>query len=249
MPKVIRKPPSQQTKAEKLINLKAARAARKKKGTPFKRTRRKQRKPTRKKQIVYVQRKKPRTIRTMTKRRRNNPNNTGDVNPQFLSGHTAESAATTWTSVQYMLPVSRTSVTGGRANVIEILKVYMDLPSIEVTGAAQELRGTIVYMYTGTAFTAMPLFSNSKIFAMCEEIGYQAFTAAGSFTNNRFRPYVTDLTDGAGNGILIATDAFNVGLVGLTDNTAASNVYWKILYRFKSVGLAEYVGIVQSQQT
>lgn len=64
-----------------------------------------------------------------------------------------------------------------------------------------------------------------------------------------------DLTDGAGHGVLVATDN-----VFLTLQTALSSIIGTsvggitgvaecaILYRFKEVGLAEYIGIVQSQQ-
>lgn len=62
-----------------------------------------------------------------------------------------------------------------------------------------------------------------------------------------------DLTDGAGHGVLIATDnvwltAFLNGAVPDIGTTAALNVYADLLYRFKKVTLQEYVGIVQSQQ-
>lgn len=63
------------------------------------------------------------------------------------------------------------------------------------------------------------------------------------------------MTDGAGHGVLVATDN-----IYLTLQTALSSVIGSsvggiqgfgeaaILYRFKEVGLAEYIGIVQSQQ-
>lgn len=64
---------------------------------------------------------------------------------------------------------------------------------------------------------------------------------------------IHDLTDGAGHGVLIATDSiwltgFINGAVPDIGTTAAVNVYAEILYRFKKVSLQEYIGIVQSQQ-
>lgn len=64
---------------------------------------------------------------------------------------------------------------------------------------------------------------------------------------------IHDLTDGAGHGVLIATDniwltAFINGAVPDIGTTAALNVFCEILYRFKKVTLQEYIGIVQSQQ-
>lgn len=66
---------------------------------------------------------------------------------------------------------------------------------------------------------------------------------------------VHDVTDGAGHGILVATDNifvacnFTVASVfSTTADTASGAASCNILYRFKEVALAEYIGIVQSQQ-
>lgn len=70
-------------------------------------------------------------------------------------------------------------------------------------------------------------------------------------------PIVHDLTDGAGHGMLIATDSMyirsslagaNGGLAGSGNVTYTADILCEILYRFKEVGITEYVGIVQSQQ-
>lgn len=64
---------------------------------------------------------------------------------------------------------------------------------------------------------------------------------------------IHDLTDGAGHGLLVATD--NIWLtcqVGATAPglaiTVSGLVVLDIFYRFKKVTLQEYIGIVQSQQ-
>jgi hypothetical protein len=57
---------------------------------------------------------------------------------------------------------------------------------------------------------------------------------------------VLDLTDGAGHGLLIATD--NIFMTVYSTNTGVANeVGCKILYRWKNVSVEEYIGIVQSQ--
>lgn len=62
-----------------------------------------------------------------------------------------------------------------------------------------------------------------------------------------FEPIEYDLTDGAGHGILVATD--NVfGQIVAAGTSVANTVRVKLMYRMKNVSLAEYVGIVQSQQ-
>jgi len=60
-------------------------------------------------------------------------------------------------------------------------------------------------------------------------------------------PVEIDLTDGAGHGVLVATDKMFLSVV--SEGTGDTNdVTCKILYRYKTVGITEYVGIVQSQQ-
>ena len=62
------------------------------------------------------------------------------------------------------------------------------------------------------------------------------------------------MTDGAGHGVLIATDNVYFSLLYNAIPTDGIAVQFTIgggcdlLYRFKEVGLKEYIGIVQSQQ-
>lgn len=64
-----------------------------------------------------------------------------------------------------------------------------------------------------------------------------------------------DLTDGAGHGLLVATDNIflsvqttNIAFVGESADSIVGFVAADLIYRFKEVALAEYIGIVQSQQ-
>lgn len=65
---------------------------------------------------------------------------------------------------------------------------------------------------------------------------------------------IHDLTDGAGHGLLVATDniwlshALTVNCPGIAFQTGSGQVTCEIIYRMKKITLAEYVGIVQSQQ-
>lgn len=59
-------------------------------------------------------------------------------------------------------------------------------------------------------------------------------------------PVEVNLTDEAGHGVLVATD--KIYLTVHSENTGDTNdVGVKMLYRYKTVGISEYVGIVQSQ--
>lgn len=55
------------------------------------------------------------------------------------------------------------------------------------------------------------------------------------------------MTDGAGHGVLVATDKIYMLTASLAA-TGAQEAIVKILYRLVDVGLEEYIGIVQSQQ-
>jgi len=60
-------------------------------------------------------------------------------------------------------------------------------------------------------------------------------------------PFHIDLTDGAGNGFLVATDRMFI-YGGGAGNAVAGRYTAKILYRLVEVGITEYVGIVGGQQ-
>jgi len=67
---------------------------------------------------------------------------------------------------------------------------------------------------------------------------------------------IHDLTDGAGHGILIATDNVYLSFDVLISSPSGVSVsvlvgsylQCDLIYRFKNVSLQEYIGIVQSQQ-
>ena len=65
--------------------------------------------------------------------------------------------------------------------------------------------------------------------------------------DNRIGPIEFDITDGAGHGFLVATDQIYMQ-VFTNGATATATVRVKMLYRWKNVSLAEYIGIVQGQQ-
>jgi hypothetical protein len=91
-------------------------------------------------------------------------------------------------------------------------------------------------------------FGNPRLFAWGETSFRNAFTAAGSVSQNQSDiVQVMDLTDGAGHGILIATDSIFIA-VSEVGYTGPNTIGVKIMYRLVEVGLQEYIGLVQSQQ-
>lgn len=176
---------------------------------------------------------------------------TRDVNPQYLNGRVTLSAANTATQVTLGTPIVRVGPqTNGKAIIMEVLKIFVHMPELDLDAAAATGRQLSVGFTTfdagGTA--ALPTLDNPRCFALFVHSVRNAFTAGGTgVLDLQNDPLVWDATDGAGHGILIATD--NIFVTGLTSGmTAAVAFPFKILYRFKEVSLVEYIGIVQSQQ-
>lgn len=178
---------------------------------------------------------------------------TRDVNPQYMSGSITLSAANTTTEVTVGTPIVRVGSgvgNNGKSVIMEVLKVYFEFPAIDADAAAATNRNNSIAITTTTngATPVMPTFDNPRIVAYAQKQLRNAFTAAGTgVLEQSIDPVEADVTDGAGHGILVATD--NVFVVATTLGQAGASVFrWKILYRFKEVSLVEYIGIVQSQQ-
>lgn len=183
----------------------------------------------------------------MKRRKTNLGGGTGDINPQFIHGKVVQSGVDTCTSVAFILPVARFGSTANKSVVIEVLKVFAELTLFPTETAAQ-LRATMSwYMSTKFHGTTDVLADEADVFAWNMETYSGAFTAAGSYAQHDDKVSCMDLTDGNGHGVLIATDSFSVQLQSALTGTT-NQLRFKILYRFKAVPLAEYIGIVQSQQ-
>ena len=174
---------------------------------------------------------------------------TGDVNPQLLSDSITQSAADTTTTQQVVLPIQRIAANApSTAIVMEVLKIWVqnaafgDVGNVAETSKSQNL----VFSTRNTGTTNQSL-ADPAVFAVIRTTQQGAWTAAGSYAYQEFNIQTVDLTDGAGHGILIATDSIFVQAVSAATGNA-NMMQWKILYRWKRVSLAEYIGIVQSQQ-
>lgn len=177
---------------------------------------------------------------------------TKDVNPQFLSGSLTLSAANTATELTLGTPIVRVGqgANSSRSVIMEILKLWVEMPNVDQDAAGATGRAMQFSMSTTSSGGTPSIFSlaNPRCLASIEDNFRNAFTAAGTgllFFNSN--PREVDFTDGAGHGVLVATD--NIFLQANTSNQAGAATFnFKILYRFKEVSLVEYIGIVQSQQ-
>jgi hypothetical protein len=164
---------------------------------------------------------------------------TRDVKPQLLSFVASQSGADATTTTTVALPVLRNFTTGGgRAQIVEVLKVYFDFDGVPEVDSA-----LAVVLSTKSGGTTAFAISDPAVFAYYQlRVG---LTTSGVV--QLIFPYVMDLTDGAGNGFLVGTDSI-FAQVFSSSTTLTNAARIKVLYRVYGAGLTEYVGIVQGQQ-
>ena len=171
-----------------------------------------------------------------------------DVNPQFMnSALLTQSGADTTTSLEIPLPVSRVP-SATQSTIIEILKIWLSPTLLPAIASVTEVVDTLtVSISTVTGGTTAFAFNDSRV--LCQLLNSQrgAFTAAGTYSRLGEGITMIDLTDGNGNGVLVASDSLFLQIVS-TGTGVANSVSMKLLYRFKTVGFMEFVGIAQSQQ-
>lgn len=173
----------------------------------------------------------------------------GDVKPQQLVGALTQLSVDTHAVLTIPLPVSKLVGTKQSATIIEILKVlfYYATPADSVYElwawlATTQLVATGAVGQTLSA-TVLNRFGDAHIIA-CFAIE-QKITTSGGITERM--PIEVDLTDGAGNGVLVATDSLTFECN--TDNVGVVSPFaFRALYRTYDAGILEYVGIIQSQQ-
>ncbi len=163
-----------------------------------------------------------------------------DVKPQLLAFPVTQSAADTATTATQPLPVLRnfSSGNGSRAQILEILKVFMLFP------LPAEVDSVVTCALTTKSFgTTAVSHSDPSVIAITRR-STQITTSGGWSTD---QTAIFDLSDGNGNGLLVATDNI-YGQVVSASTGAANAVVIRVLYRIYAADVTEYVGIVQGQQ-
>lgn len=172
---------------------------------------------------------------------------TGDVNPQWMSFNAVQSSADTTTTTSQAIPVQRLP-TGGRAQVLELLRARVGITSYTAIASATETIDKRQLFLSTTSFgTTTTNLGDPRVFMGWQDSFHGAFTAAGTYGSVHNDVFEVDLSDGSGHGILIATDNI-FAQVASTGIGAVVTANIKLLYRWKNVGLQEYIGLVQSQQ-
>jgi len=200
----------------------------------------------------------PKTSSTLT-------GGTGDVNPQWYrlaipsQPQVSASAGTVVVgnaTVTYPTPVPKFPEKKDRAIVMELLKIMWAPDQVFNPVSAQAGKSTLTaQLLTASSPTVIPS-NDGRVVDFCI-INEGVSVATGGpvfFGEVSTLPIIHDLTDETGHGVLIATD--NITLVAQAAATgiggSATVTGWQcvafLLYRFKEISLAEYIGIVQSQQ-
>jgi hypothetical protein len=141
---------------------------------------------------------------------------------------------------------------GNMSQVMEVLKVqFIPHPALTIAMTAATFTEVRMYLSTKTFAATEPSLAQGAGTIVSYRPLTIANTAAAPAVNINISNFsdVADITDNAGNGVLVATDSivFGMGNTGVTFGGTA-NMSARILYRWKNVGLQEYIGIVQSQQ-
>lgn len=176
---------------------------------------------------------------------------TNDVNPQWLRTKLVGTLGSIVTA-QIPMPIQRLPDPRGRAQVVEVLKVCwktnLVINTVNTTYTNYVTNARLATKNPGTTATVDPSDGSVLDYLDYSRI-LSAPAANASEAEVEVQPIFHELHDGAGHGILVGTDNLflqfaNAGFTaGDTVNTIVS-----IMYRFKDVSLAEYIGIVQSQQ-
>lgn len=166
-----------------------------------------------------------------------------DLKPQLFTMSAEQSAADTATAETFVLPISRLRQVGRRTAVIEFLKLYVDLIADTPTEGVDLNIAFILSTNNATVSSYLAGISDPRTLAFARIV--KQFTTSGVVSYAS--PIVIDLTDGAGNGVLVATDTITMSIISSGAGVAVNGTI-KALYRITDVPLEEYVGIVQSQQ-
>lgn len=168
----------------------------------------------------------------------------GDVNPQHLqiiSG--AQTANDAFGSAVVGLPIPRFPIREGRQLVMEILGVTFSITAINFGVAFNTYFAALSTNPTTPASATAALADGRTLVSRLEYVQF----AAGTTLHLEGDKYY-DMTDNAGHGVLVATDNLYFYIDTVNTGNATFAVVADVEYRFKEVSLAEYVGIVQSQQ-
>jgi len=177
----------------------------------------------------------------MAKRSRNDTltGGTGDINLQYLDISVTESAANTFTQTTANIPVLR-SFTGQRKyQCMELLRAQVKIP-LGSGATGDEMN----WMLTTTSKSAMLANFTDPDIILLGAVG-TIITTSGQYNPILMHNY--DFSDGAGHGIILAGQQLFFSFIG-TSQASAQSASVRLFYRFKNIGVDEFVGLAIQQQ-
>lgn len=174
---------------------------------------------------------------------------TGDVNPQWFN-MVIPALTTSFATTTFSTPINKFPEGSGRVVIMEILKLFFHPQGVIGPVVAGQVVSQRIAVGTRNFSTTEPAMTDGTVLCRMSYDQDVVATTGLPVTPNFLWPFQVDLTDGAGHGMLVATDNIFVG--GITTTSAVPYTStWQVraLYRFKKVSLQEYIGIVQAQQS
>ncbi len=188
------------------------------------------------------------------KRRRTNTDTltggTGDVKPQIFTMNSGVAGAINdYAVTAHILPIPRFGTMKTKATVFELLWVdwYLAVENLLDNQTVEFGYLTTSTSRTDGETTTVADMNTDILDPKTFAYAMQGNSLLTSGVAAKVFPIHIDLTDGAGNGMLVATDRLTV-VGGGVGNALVGDYIAKIGYRMTNIGINEYVGIVQSQQ-
>jgi len=169
---------------------------------------------------------------------------TNDVNPQPLRVRVTQASNNNAASIAVPIPVQRLT-TGGRAQVLEILKIVYDC-SATSSAAITSARYTVC-LSSRSQNTTTPSYGNADPYTIYYASRPFSLDSGPGFAVVDTREI--EMTDGAGHGILYGQDTLYLQYSSSSSGGtwASGTLNCNIYYRWKNVGFSEYVGMVTAQ--
>ncbi len=164
-----------------------------------------------------------------------------DFYPNYMSWEIVQTGADVFTTEKIFAPIPRGQVvSGNRATVMELL--WLDCESNNL--ALNALNEQIIFgLTTGSPPTARTEISSGSTICILEH-KMQILTTGGSVIK---QPIRHNFQTNDGYGHLLATDSFNA-YIDSSNTGITLQGHFRLVFRFVSIPVTEYIGIVQSQQ-
>lgn len=158
-----------------------------------------------------------------------------DINPQFTSHRVTQVTENTFVTSEWLIP-QPVSLPNGKTIVFELLKIWFYFYEGDTDSKHD--------MWLSTKeLTDEPIPSDTSVLTFDSD--KRQIQTSGAFQVYAAREY--DLTDGAGNGVLVAVSKLHLAMKS-TGQASPHSQDARILYRLRIVNVEEFVGIAQQQQ-